>query len=192
MELIRLNDVNSKIITLRNEKVILDSHVAALYGVQTMRINEAVKNNPDKFPPGYIFELTPREKSEVIEIFDNPAQIKLSPTLPKAFTERGLYMLATILKSPQATQTTLAIVDTFTQIRALSREVAELVKDPQNDGKQRSIMQQGGEILSKIIGKDLETINTETSFELDLFATLKLKHTVKRGKKSKSPDKDNS
>jgi len=62
-----------------------------------MRINEAVKNNPDKFPEGYILELSKKEKQEVIENFDN-LKIKFSPTLPKAFSEKGLYMLATILK----------------------------------------------------------------------------------------------
>ena len=73
-----------------------------------MRINEAVRNNPEKFPEGYVLALSLEEKREVIEIFDNP-KIKFSPALPKAFTEKGLYMLATILKSQQATQTTIAI-----------------------------------------------------------------------------------
>ena len=76
----------------------MDSDVAELYGVETMRINEAVKNNPEKFLEGYVLELSNEEKREVIEIFDNP-KVKFSPTLPKAFTEKGLYMLATILKS---------------------------------------------------------------------------------------------
>ena len=146
-ELINFDDVNNKIITIRNQNVILDSAVAQLYGVETMRINEAVKNNPDKFPEGYVFELNPKEKQEAITFFENPntssqrhvienfdninskppvahlEKIKRSPTLPKAFTEKGLYMLATILKSPQATQTTIAIVETFTKIRELSRMV---------------------------------------------------------------------
>jgi hypothetical protein len=82
------------------QNVILDSDVAELYGVETMRINEAIKNNPDKFPEGYVFELSKAEKQKVIEIFDNPnPKIKFSPVLPKAFTEKGLYVLATILKS---------------------------------------------------------------------------------------------
>ena len=83
---ITLNDVQEKIITIRDRKVILDSDVAWLYGVETMRVNEAVKNNPDKFPEGYILELSKEEKAEVIEIFDNP-KIKFSPALPKAFTK---------------------------------------------------------------------------------------------------------
>ena len=70
--IISFNLVESKVLTLRNQSVILDSDVAELYGVETMRINEAVKNNPDKFPEGYIFELSKEEKKEVIENFDNP------------------------------------------------------------------------------------------------------------------------
>jgi hypothetical protein len=121
METVKFSQVEEKILTVRDRKVILDSDVAALYGVETMRINEAVKNNPDKFPEGYILELSKEEKKEVIENFDNP-RLKFSPVPPKAFTEKGLYMLATILKSPRATQTTLAIVETFAQIREVFPE----------------------------------------------------------------------
>ena len=105
-----LQIIEDTIIEIRGVPAILDSDVAALYGVETMRINEAVKNNPDKFPEGYVIELSKEEKRKVIENFDNP-KIKFSPALPKAFTEKGLYMLATILKSPRATQTTLAIIE---------------------------------------------------------------------------------
>jgi hypothetical protein len=178
MEMVKFSDVEDRVVLLRNEKVIIDSDVAALYGVETKRINEAVKNNPDKFPAGYVFELTPGEKSEVVEIFDHPTQIKLSPALPKAFTEKGLYMLATILKSPQATQTTIAIVETFAKIRELARTVSEL-SETAEDFKQKSLMQKGGEIIADILGDDLRTTDTETSIELN-FAVLKFKHTIKR------------
>jgi len=95
-------DVESKIITLRNQQVILDSDVAELYGVETRDINKAVKNNPQKFPNGYVFELNVSEKSKVVENFHHLQKLKFSPQFPKAFTEKGLYMLATILKSPKA------------------------------------------------------------------------------------------
>jgi hypothetical protein len=100
-----INKVESKILNIRSQQMILDSDVAELYGVETMRVNEAVKNNPEKFPAGYIIKLNQQEKAEVIENFDNP-KIKFSPALPKTFTEKGLYMLATILKSKRATETT--------------------------------------------------------------------------------------
>lgn len=179
-DIIKFDDVKEKIIRLRDQEVILDSDVAALYGVKTMRINEAVKNNPDKFPPSYIFELTKEEKSKVIENFDNPGNIKFSPALPKAFTEKGLYMLATILKSPRATETTIAIVETFAQIRELSRAIAELSTSPE-ELRQKSLMQKSGDIITELLGDDLSTTETETSIELN-FALLKFKHTVNRKK----------
>ncbi|MCL1969807.1 MAG: ORF6N domain-containing protein [Bacteroidetes bacterium] len=103
---ITLNDVQDKIITIQNKNVLLDSDVAWLYGVKTNDVNQAVKRNPDKFPQGYIFALTDSEKKEVATNCGNP-KIKFSPTLPNAFTEKGLYMLATILKSEKATATTI-------------------------------------------------------------------------------------
>ena len=179
-ELINLDDVNDKIIIIRNQNVILDSDVAKLYGVQTMRINEAVKNNQEKFPEGYVFEITNQEFTDLLSNFSIANVSSKTRFLPKAFTEKGLYMLATILKSPQATETTIAIVEAFTKIRELSRAVVELVEAPDDEQKQQSIMQKSGEILSDIIKKDLKTKSTETSFELNLLAMVKVKHTIKR------------
>jgi len=127
--------VEQRIISLRGEKILLDSDVAELYGVETKRVNEAVKNNPDKFPQGYIFELSQIEKTEVVENFDRLLKHKFSTTIPKAFTEKGLYMLATILKSEKATQTTLAIVETYSRIRELSRTMLELADTVDKNNK---------------------------------------------------------
>ena len=78
-------------------QVILDRDVAELYGVETRDINKAVKNNPKKFPPGYVFELNNSEKQELVENFHRFNSLKHSTVAPHAFTEQGLYMLATIL-----------------------------------------------------------------------------------------------
>ncbi len=102
-EIVNFNSVENRIIEVRGEKVILDSDVAALYGVETKHVNQAVRNNPEKFPQGYVFELQPAEKQEVVKNFDHLETLKFSSTMPHAFTEKGLYMLATILKSPTAT-----------------------------------------------------------------------------------------
>lgn len=176
--IVNFNSVEDKIIVLRGQNVLLDSDVAKLYGVETKRINEAVKNNPEKFPKGYILEMTDDEKREVVENFDHLEKLKYSPTLPKAFTEKGLYMLATILKSDKATQTTIAIVETFAKIRELSRTVAEL-SESNDDYKQKSLMQKSGEIIADILGEDQKVTDTETTIELN-FAVLKFKHTIKR------------
>ena len=78
-------------ITLRGQQVILSNHVAELYGVETREVNQAIKNNPDKFPDGYVIELNKNEKSEVVKIFDNLGNLLYSPTNPKAFTEKHPY-----------------------------------------------------------------------------------------------------
>lgn len=104
--IIKFEDIESRIIIIRNQKVLLDRDVAAVYGVETKRINEAVKNNVERFPEGCIFELTENETNELVENFDRLHLLKHSTVLPKAFTEKGLYMMANILKSNNAIQTT--------------------------------------------------------------------------------------
>ena len=181
---ITLSDVQDKIITIQNTNVLLDSDVACLYGVETKRINEAVKNNPDKFPQGYIFELLKEESTSLRSKFSTLEKLgkgEHSKYLPKAFTEKGLYMLATILKSEKATEVTIEIVETFAKIRELSRTVAALSEAPE-EAKQKSLMQKSGEILSEILSNDLQTTDTETSIEIN-FAVMKFKHTIKQKKK---------
>jgi hypothetical protein len=99
---------------------------------------------------------------------------------PKAFTEKGLYMIATILKSPQATQTTIAIIETFAKIKALSSTIKALttVQDKQ---EQQTLMQKSGQIIAEILDDDLVTNESETTIELN-FAVLKFKHTIKKKK----------
>lgn len=177
--IVNFKDVEKALLEIRGQSVILDSDVARLYGVNTMRVNEAVKNNPDKFPTGYIIELTKDEKNEVIENFDNP-KLKFSPVLPKAFTEKGLYMLATILKSPKATQTTIAIIETFAKIKELTRTVSK-ISESHDEQEQKGLIQHGGDILSDLLYQEIPVSGTETSVELN-FAVLKFRHTVKREK----------
>ena len=177
-----LQTIENSVLEIRGTLVILDSDVAAFYGVETRELTQAVKNNPDKFPAGYILELSKQEKDEVIKIFDNP-KVKFSPANPKVFTEKGLYMLATILKGKQATATTLAIIETFAKMRELGRNIRELAGTTSEDEKKR-LMQRAGEVITDIFGDDLAPNESETTLELN-FALLKLKHTVKRGQKQK-------
>ena len=180
MDIIKIENIESKIITIREQKVILDSDVADLYGVQTKRINEAVKNNLDKFPNGYIIELTKNEWKMMKSKFSTSLQGGKTK-LPKAFTEKGLYMLATILKSKVATQTTIAIIETFAKVKELTNTINELSKNPPKE-KQQNLMQKSGEIISELLDNDLQTNESETTIELN-FAVLKFKHTVKKGSK---------
>ena len=116
----------------------------------------------------------------MVENFHLLENVKYSPVVPKAFTEKGLYMLATILKSPQATQTTIAIIEAFAKLRELSRTIGEMSANPDRF-KQKTLMQKSGEIMADLFGEDMQTTDTETEIELN-FAVLKLKHTVKRKK----------
>lgn len=179
-------EVEARVIELRGQKVILDRDVAELYQTETREINKAVRNNPEKFPDGYCFTLQPSEKQYVVENFHRMESLKKSPVEPRAFTERGLYMLATIMKSPRSTQTTIAIIDSFTKLRELTRNIEAIHNEPDND-KQKGLIQRTGELLSDLLVDDTETTETESTIELNLMA-VKFKHTVKRTKKNK-PDK---
>ena len=146
-------------------------------------MNEAVRNNPDKFPPEYMFTLTSKEMRDLRSKISTTKISSKSRTRPKVFTEKGLYMLATILKSKTATNVTFAIIETFTQVRYLKREIVNLHNET-NVQKQTSGLKHFGEVISDIVMPDLETDETESTLELN-FLIGKLKHTVKRSKKSK-------
>lgn len=178
-ELIEINTqaVESRLITLRGQMVLLDRDVAELYRVETKRINEAVRNNPDKFPERYLFKLNKTEKDELVENFDRFDPIKHSTTLPTAFTEQGLYMLATILKSEQAVGTTIAIIDTFVQVRQMARTMEQLQNVADGGIQQQNLLQKTGEILADVIGRNLSTESAETEIEFN-FAVVKIKHKV--------------
>ena len=181
-QIIKLESVQDKIIDIRGEKVILDSDVAALYGVETRDINKAVKNNPDKFPDSYIFELTEKEKNEVVENFHHLEKVKFSPHLPSAFTEKGLYMLATIIKSPKAVQTTIDIIETYAKIKDLSRSISKLPKA--SEAEQKNILEKASEVIGDILfnaDEELDVTGSETTYEANL-GFIKIKKTVKKGK----------
>ena len=181
-----LTDVNNSIVVIRDISVIADADVAALYGVETKRVNEAVKNNLDKFPCDYMFELSSDENKDLRSKISSTKVSPKSRTATKVFTEKGLYMLATILKSKNALDVTFAIIETFTAVRNLKRELVDLHKetDPQ---KQTDKMHHFGKVLSDIVMPDLETSETESTLELNFFIG-KIKHTVKRIKKSNKED----
>ena len=179
MDIIKIENIADLIFEIRNKKVIIDSDVANIYGVETKRINEAVKNNPEKFPYDYIIQIDQDEWDQLKSKFSTSikgGKVKL----PKAFTEKGLYMLATILKSKNATQTTISIIETFAKTRELSRNVKEL-STTQDKQKQQNLMQKSGEIIADILDDGLEADESETTIELNL-AVLKFKHTIKKKK----------
>ena len=176
-----LANVQSRILVLRGLKVMLDADVADLYGVETKRVNEAVRNNPDKFPQDYMFVLAADELQDLRSKKTTTKLSSKSRSLPKAFTEKGLYMLATILKSKRAHEVTFAIIETFAKVRYLKKEIVELHRET-NPQVQAEKMKRFGEVISDIVMPDLETTETESTLELNFFIG-KIKHTVKRIKR---------
>jgi len=184
--LISTNEVEKLMLNVRGQNVLLDRDVAMLYGVETRIVNQAVKNNPLKFPEGYIIELDEKEssvlRSKILTLEQREGRGRHSKYNVKAFTEKGLYMLATILKSPRAVEATLAIIDTFTMTRQLARTMESLQTVEDGGEQQKSLLQKTGEILADIVGNNLSTADTETEIELN-FAVVKIKHKVVRRRK---------
>ena len=184
--------VESMILGIRGVNVILDADVADLYGVETKRINEAVKNNPDKFPEDYMFVLNDEElqvlrsnisTSNILRSKYSTAKVSSkSRTLPKAFTEKGLYMLATILRSKKSIDVTFAIIETFVKVRKMKRELVDLHNETDKNILSDK-MNHFSDVLSDIVMPDLETSETESILELN-FIIGKIKHTVKRIRKN--------
>ena len=180
LTLVTTKEVEACMLPIRGQQVLIDRDVAALYGVETKRINEAVRNNPDKFPEGYIFELTEAETEEVKAItaknddfadekFDRKTVSSKTRYAPKAFTDRGLYMLATILKSPRATQTTIAIIDTFAKVKELSRCLSAMKEDTDMETKQ-SLVQRTGSLLNELIQTDDKDSTENVAMELNMMS----------------------
>lgn len=106
-----------KILYLRNQKIMLDTDLAILYGTTTKRLNEQVKRNQNRFPENFMFQLTKQEKEEVVANCDHLKNLKFSNTLPYVFTEHGALMLANVLRSDKAITTSIVIVETFIKMR---------------------------------------------------------------------------
>lgn len=185
--LISAAEVEEKIVEIRKMAVIADADVAELYGVETRRVNEAVKNNRDKFPSDYMFELTKRELYDLRSKKTTTKVSVKSRSTTKVFTEKGLYMLATILKSERAKAVTFVIIETFFKVRRLKDELVSLHKEADKD-VQKTKMKHFGEVLTDIVMPDMETSETESSLELNFFIG-KIKHTVKRVRKGEADQK---
>ena len=188
-DIIKFETLENKLIILRDTLILIDKDVAELFGVETKDVNKAVKNNPLKFPNGYIFEVT-KEELEVLRRKLSSTNFSKTRVMPKAFTEKGLYMLATILKSDVATGATLEIIETFAKIKELSRNINAIMKST-DELVQKELAQKSNKILEEVIdidddiledGEDGEIIETTTKFEFNLgFA--KVSRSVKKVKK---------
>ena len=124
----KLSKVESNILVLRGQDVILDWDVAELYGIETRVLKQAVRRNMEKFPNSYMFKLSKEEfkglrMSKTSQSVTSFGGVQYAPF---AFSEKALYMLATILKSPDAVDATFAIIETFAKLRELARTMERL------------------------------------------------------------------
>ena len=182
-----INTVKSRLLEVRGQHVLLAQDVAKLYCVEPRYVAHAVKNNPDKFPAGYVFDLSKDEidslKSKFL-ILDEGGRGQHSKRGYKALTERGLYMLATILKGETATRATLAIIETYAQVRSMVRDMEVLQSLKDGSVEQATQLTKAGHKLADLIGNNLSTESTKTTIELNL-AVLKITHEVTRTKRRK-------
>jgi len=193
VKIIKFESLENKLIELNSQLVLLDKDVAILYGVEAKKLRQQLKRNIDKFPKSYAYQIDNSELELMgsQNVTPSISQLKQSfgGTLPYVFTEKGLYMVATILKSPQATQATFNIIETFAKVKELSRNINSMTKT-EDETIQKTFAQRTSEILEEIIDIDDdllddesdEVIETQTKFEFNLgFA--KISRSVKRVKK---------
>ena len=126
--LVVAESIETKILTIRGQKAMLDADLAELYGVETRALNQAVKRNIERFPEDFMFQLTAAEKAEVVTNCDHLAKLKFSPSLPYAFTEHGAIMAASVLNSPRAVEISVHVVRAFVHLRELVSGHKELAQ----------------------------------------------------------------
>jgi hypothetical protein len=128
-----VRSIESRILLVRGQKVLIDADLAALYGVATKRLNEQIKRNAERFPGDFCFQLSPAERDEVVANCDHLARLKFSPVLPYVFTEHGALMAANVLNNRRAVEMSVQVVRAFVRLRdmiashkALAKRLEEL------------------------------------------------------------------
>ena len=167
MELI--NTIETKIYTIREMSVMLDSDLAKLYDVATKVLNQAVKRNIKRFPSDFMFQLTNREL-EILRSQIVTAKFTMTRTTPYVFTEHGISMLSSVLKSQQAIEVNIQIMRTFTKVREFSLNYKDIANRLQE--------------IEKTIKIDQQHLNYNTNRIDDAFELLQeiLKDTQKTNK----------
>ncbi len=125
-ELINNNSISDMIITLRDTQIMIDRDLAFLFEIKTKRLNEQVRRNLERFPLEFCFQLTQAEKNELVAKCDRLQTLKHSVSLPYAFTEQGIAMLTTVLKSDTAIKMSIQIINAFVVMRRFISSNASL------------------------------------------------------------------
>ena len=131
--IVRVGQIQQRILLVRGQKVIIDADLAEAYGVTTKALNQAIRRNADRFPSDFMFRLTKEEKQEVVTNCDHLQKLKFSSVNPRAFTEHGAIMAASVLNSNRAIEISVFVVRAFVQLREviaghkeLARKIAQL------------------------------------------------------------------
>ena len=120
--------VERRIFLVRGQKVMLDFDLAELYGVETRALKQAVRRNLDRFPPDFMFELSAAQIQNLVSQTVIPSRGKLGGATPMAFTEQGVDMLSSVLRSPRALKVNIAIMRTFVRLREMLLSHADLAR----------------------------------------------------------------
>ncbi|MES2796262.1 MAG: ORF6N domain-containing protein [Bacteroidota bacterium] len=156
-----LQKIESKIFHIRNQKVLLDFDLSILYEVENRSLKQAVKRNIDRFPIDFMFQLNRKEWLEVITNCDNlPQNVKFSPSLPMAFTEQGVAMLSSVLKSKKALDVNISIMRAFVFIRSLALthgDLTEKIRELENRFNKQ--FKDISEAINYLLAKDQEEVN---------------------------------
>lgn len=161
--------IASKILLIRDQKVMIDSDIADLYAVPTKRLNEQVKRNIERFPSNFMFELTKEEKEQVVANCDHLKKLKFSPVLPKVFTEHGIMMVANVLTSERAIKVSIQIIEVFIKMREVLQSNNELLlrmeKLERNLGKHDMQIAQVFQLLKQSVKEESE--RTQIGYKKD-------------------------
>ena len=175
-----IEKIQYRILEIRGQKVMLDFDLAALYGVETKRLNEQVKRNIERFPEDFMFQLTKGEwvilqsqiattnspENEDISFLRSQIAttkgMRMKRSLPYAFTENGVAMLSSVLRSPLAIQMNIGIMRVFTEIRRMATTLAL----PDNNAELRREIQAVRDEMNEILA-DQNEINEDTRAQLD-------------------------
>jgi len=190
MSIIKFETIENKLIKYNNQWVLLDKDVATLYEIEPKKLRQQLKRNIDKFPVDYAVQLSETDLDIMVSQNVTPSKQHFGGSLPYVFTEKGLYMVATILKSKKAAEATFTIIETFSKVKELSRNINAIMKTEDTE-RQKELAQKSNKILEDIIEiepdvlsdeEDGEIVETTTKFEFNLgFA--KVSRSIKKIKK---------
>jgi phage regulator Rha-like protein len=173
-KIVKFETLENKLIRKDNQLVLLDKDVASLYDIEPKKLRQQIKRNIEKFPRDYAYQLSEDELDTMVSQNVTPSKQIFGGSLPYVFTEKGLYMVATILRSKKATEATFIIIETFSKLKKLSRNLNSISSE-QTKEEQEQLVKESNILLEEVIDiepvreiKDDNITEIETKIELNL------------------------